>query len=233
MLNIIFLILILVILYYLIYNKTYNHETFENTGNADILNILESEAKNISHSKSWDRDDWVTNPKYSPNITPKLITSQKELSNSNLNFENPKKIRNNAGHLIRPIEIDASPSSNTRAERPYTTDNSQITNTEYLGYINKSDEILKKMIKKVVQLSLSSKNTNNPIVSFEKSTYSVGYFDALLEIMNELQITLNIDTNKITEELRKTQQYNTTNIKLKCQNLDEGSKYLSTVAKNL
>jgi hypothetical protein len=108
--------------------------------------------------KNYDRDDPVLNPHYSPNIIPKLLLSSNNLylpGQSNGEFEqsdksqsnksqfdeikstiNKKSIRANSGQLIRPIELDSSPSINSQIEKPYISKNFPQANSEYLEYGN-------------------------------------------------------------------------------------------------
>ena len=116
--------------------------------------------------KIYDRDDPVSNPYYNPNIFPSLINSSANLNlpgQSNGSFEqsdnknnkqsngknaslftsknsNPKAIRPDSGHLIRPIELDSTPSSNTQVKKPYLNKDFPQAYSEYLEYTNVSEQ---------------------------------------------------------------------------------------------
>lgn len=207
---------------------------------------------------------------------------------------NPKSLRPESGHLIRPIELDASPSSNTPADKPYLMEQTPQANSEYLDYAtvpmpnetnyearmfsnqetnsigysqemgtitslpktttslsettnykpinetvlsNKSynTDIAKKLIKKAAQLSVISTQGDDPVLSVQKANYAIGYFDALQDIMSESEIKnlVNIDLDKFTKELKNIQNFNITNMKMKCPSLSSDKKYLLDIAKNL
>lgn len=144
----IFIVLLMVILLYLFYlqnitdTKTDKFIQIQNVKhspsyNAKIIKPIQvtSYHKPPQNSYQYQRDDWITNPEYSPNIVPKLINPNDNLPAPNMkNFENPKKIRQGAGHLIRPIELDASSSSNGLPEKPYLVKNTSKIESEYLDY---------------------------------------------------------------------------------------------------
>ena len=112
--------------------------------------------------KKYDRDDPVFNPKYSPNIIPDLMTSSANLylpgqsnglfeqsyNKHNTNYKQPsiqilspstnntnlKAIRPSSGHLIRPIELDYTPSINTQVEKPFLTKKTLQAYSKFLDY---------------------------------------------------------------------------------------------------
>ena len=114
--------------------------------------------------KIYDRDDPVSNPKYSPNIIPNLLKSSSNLylpGQSNGSFEqsdnknkqlneknvlsstknsNPKAIRPDSGQLIRPIELDSAPSLNTQVEKPYINKDYPQAYSEFLEYTGVSPQ---------------------------------------------------------------------------------------------
>jgi hypothetical protein len=381
--------LILIIIYFLI-NKPNNQENFVQvksnshspSSNARTIKPIQVTSQYKPPQNQSQRDDWVSNPFNSPNISPKLINPSDDLpGTAKRNFEdtpnkknipnkkntsvstlysdepkeeslnsilsnqlNPKSLRPKSGHLIRPIEIDSSPSSNTRAEKPYMTMPTPQANSEYLDYAtvpmpNETDseagifsnqetnsmeypqemgtypqemgtypqemgtypqemetnsqemgtysslpetsnkprnqsetsnkprnqseasnkpknqsetsnkprnqsetpntsyntDIAKKLIKKAAQLSAISTEGDDPVLSVQKANYAIGYFDALQDIMSESEIKklVNIDLDKFTKELKNMQNFNITNVKMKCPSLASDKKYLLDIAKNL
>lgn len=305
--------MVLVILYYL-FNKINQKENFVRTQTSShsskvgVIKPIQVSSYYKSPQKTsqtfFERDNWITNPTNSPNISPKLIDSSTNSVVSSGNFEdstkslnsvlnknqsndrnlkmileenskyNYKGLRPTAGHLIRPIEIDSNPSSKTLVEKPYLTTETVLANSEYLDYAsvpnelkynsvifqeglsenqpqnlgnitNSPDynaksssyntEIAKKLIKKAAQLSVISTQTDDPVVSVQKANYAIGYFDALQDIMSETEIKnlVNIDLEKFTKELVNIQNFNITNMKMKCPSLSEDKKYLLNIATNL
>jgi len=151
----IFIILIFVIIFYLFYNYKYDYFTLTKFSNSDTFNDL---------INNFDRDAPVINPIYT-NIIPKLLSSSNNLNlpgQSNGKFENqfnytnkniinkksksklnlnPKALRENSGHLIRPIEIDYSPSINSCIEKPYIFNNYSHIQSKFLEYDKKINSI--------------------------------------------------------------------------------------------
>jgi len=179
--NTIFILLILLVILYFSFNNL-NQENFVQVKsnynpnkNSKMIKPIQVTNKYIPSTKTYDRDDWVSNPKNSPNIAPNLIQPKDDLpgtsdytrtgsypSSSNNNFEqannkdlprpkiiypeseneqqakksNPKNIRQSSGQLIRPLELDSSPSSEYPPEKPYVTGETPQPNSEYLDYAN-------------------------------------------------------------------------------------------------
>lgn len=163
--TIIILLTLLVIIYFLFNNiKQENFvqvkTNYNPNKNTKMIKPIQVTNKYIPPTKIYSRDDWVSNPKNSPNIAPKLINTGDDLPGTNKNnFEqannkdlpppkiiyseneqskksNSKNIRSGSGHLIRPLELDYSPSSENPPEKPYVTGETPQPNSEYLDYEN-------------------------------------------------------------------------------------------------
>lgn len=205
--------------------------------NAKMIKPVQVSSNYVSPIKSQDyeeRDDWITNPKYSPQIKPKTINYTMR-PNFETNYKDIRA-RTDSSSLIKPIALDATPDSDNPVEKPYETNK---INSEYLVYSNNNKKFLadiaKKLIKKAAQLSINSTQNNDYITSFEKANYAIGYLDALQDIMTDTEIInlVNIDLNKFRTELYKVQNNNILNIKTKCPNMTQEQEYLIEVANNL
>lgn len=160
----IILLLILVMISFLFYNN--QQENFVQVQsnrivnkNAPMIKPIQVTPKYNQTVKIYDRDDPVSNPKYSPNIIPNLLKSSSNLylpGQSNGSFEqsdnknkqlneknilssitqnsNPKAIRPDSAQLIRPIELDSAPSLNTQVEKPYINKDYPQAYSEFLEY---------------------------------------------------------------------------------------------------
>ena len=95
--------------------------------------------------------------------------------------------------------------------------------------------IAKKLIKKAAQLSVISTQSDDPIQSFQKANYAIGYLDALQDIMSDAEITnlVNIDLDKFRNELNKVQSHNISSVKLRCPSLSTDKRYLLDIATKL
>jgi len=161
--SIVILLVILVIASFILYNSP-SQENFVQVKSDYNINKNPPMIKPIQVTPSYnqtvkiyDRDAPVTDPHYSPNIIPNLLSSsanlnlpgqsngQFEQSNNNVKTnkisttstnQNPKAIRPESGHLIRPIELDSSPSVNTQVEKPYLNKDYPQAYSEYLEYTN-------------------------------------------------------------------------------------------------
>jgi hypothetical protein len=243
----IFLILFftLVIIYFTT-KQEIKHETFVQVQNNNNPNKNTKMIKPIQVSSNYNspvksqehesRDDWITNPKYSPQIKPKIINYSMK-PNFETNYKDIRQ-RSDSSSLIKPIELDAeppSPNSNNPVEKPYEIGK---INSEYLVYSNSENylsNIARKLLKKAAELSINSTQTNDYITSFEKANYAIGYLDALQDIMTDAEIInlVNIDLDKFRTELYKVQNNNMLNIKTKCPNIIQEQEYLIEVANKL
>lgn len=252
--------------------------------------------------KNYDRDDVVSNPKYSSNIIPKLLKSSSNLNlpgqskgsfeqsdnkNKQLNqkkilsqiTKNLKGVRPDSGQLIRPVELDSVPSLNTQVEKPYINKDYPQAYSEFLEYEgvsqkklynynqgilsdqqlrikpeehsssqyflnNKKTElknnfgneyIIKKIIKKAAELSISSIKNTGSLNSMKKANYAVGYLNMLKDMITDLEISsvTKIDLDKFTEELEKNQKFNAKKMTKKCTNMSSDKKYLLEIITKL
>jgi hypothetical protein len=134
--------------------------------NAPMIKLIQVSPRYEQPVQTWDRDEPVSNPQYSPNLIPNLITPS-EKSKSNLpgdsagSFEQSEKnnatnqgmkgqnmyipvnpnsnfqsARPESGHSIKPIEIDYDPSSNVPIEKPYLTKEYPQAYSKFLEYGN-------------------------------------------------------------------------------------------------
>lgn len=161
--SILIIFLLLIIIYFLSKNNTKQEyfvqvkSNYNPNKNSKMIKPIQVTNQYKPPNNLSSRDDWVSNPKNSPNIAPVLINPSDDLPGSETNnFEqannkdlprpkiiypeskksNPKNMRLNSGHLIRPIELDASPSSENPPEKPYVTKESPQSYSEYLNYAN-------------------------------------------------------------------------------------------------
>ena len=176
----IFLLLLIIIMFFI--TNSGNSERFVQVQNNShssyvptIKPIQVTNNYNPPQTQSF-RDDWISNPKNSPNIASHLINSSDDLpGTATRNFEdsekkqskdkslisalnnkqNSKGIRPGSGHLFRPVELDSSPSSNTQSEKPYLTTPIPQSNTKYLDY-GASSKILNQEIINYKNSELSS-----------------------------------------------------------------------------
>jgi hypothetical protein len=179
--NTFLILLVFLIILYFSFNNL-NQENFVQVKsnynpnkNTKMIKPVQVTDKYVPPNKTYDRDDWVSGPKNSPNIAPNLIKPNDDLpgtgdfltknnypGSGNNNFEqannkdlpppkiiypeteneqqsknsNLKNIRQGSGQLIRPLELDSSPSSEYPPEKPYITGETPQPNSEYLDYAN-------------------------------------------------------------------------------------------------
>jgi hypothetical protein len=171
--NTILILLLLLVIFYFLSTNNSKQEFFVQTKsdknpnkNAKMVKPIQVSPNYVPPTKTYERDDWVNNPKNTPKIASNLINPSDDLPGTgNNNFEqqslknkvllspkiiypetkqenetqtnaNFKKLRPESGHLIRPIELDSTPDSNTTVERPYVTGETPQPNSEYLDYAN-------------------------------------------------------------------------------------------------
>jgi hypothetical protein len=177
-----------------------------------------------------------------------------------MNKPNPKGIRPGAGIIKRPLEVDSTPSSNTQVEKPYMTkpepqsyshyldygsvdnindENHRVSNTQ-LDQLNQltqltNIDIAKKLIKKAANLSIKSIEDSDPLTSVQNANYSIGYLDALCDLIpdSEIKNLVNINLEKLIDELIKIQANSTAQMVNACSNLTTDKEYLLKIINEL
>lgn len=286
-----FALIILIILVLFLINKKHKLEPFvqvksnvPKNSNPPMIKPASLRTGYIPQTQSYERDDPISNPKYSPNISPNLPEPSKKLNypaNSSNGFEtkhtdrhSSEKVRVNKetrpdSNYLTGQTIDSTPSNENPASKPYETSNTPQPYSEYLEYSNPNkpepsdyelsvlmeqhqthplhhetnlylpnetnEQIVKKLIKKAAELSVSSIKTNNPIESVQKANYAIGYLDAVKDIMPETEITkfTGVDIFKFSSELKRIQSNNLMNMTNKCPELSPNNEYLLEVASKL
>lgn len=234
--NSILILLLLLIIMLFLSNNTNNSKNMEGfvqvkgnsnpNKNAPLIKPIQVSSNYIPPNNLSQRDDWISNPKNSPNIAPLLINPSDDLPGTSVsNFENSNnklnintnnaqksslmsvlnKSRPNSGQLIKPIELDYSPSSNSQPDKPYLTQNTPQANSEYLDYADVSMQKLN-----AVQLNnLSKKYTSyeqsqeiekrNKTNSFRKSQNDSDSIQET-ETETETEVNLKIKTSNMVEQ---------------------------------
>lgn len=182
--------------------------------------------------KIYDRDDPVSNPKYSPNIIPNLLKSSSNLylpGQSNGSFEqsdnknkqlneknilsskknsNPKAIRPDSGQLIRPIELDSAPSLNTQVEKPYINKDYPQAYSEFLEYTGVSPQKSSNYISGIF-------SDQQPVNSKEPQTSQYSLNNQKIEIYNKKKQLINnlSDEDIIKKLIKKSAELSMSSIK--------------------